>query len=255
MTLVALMLFTVPAFSGDLEPPGPPTEGTMHTLEEIYNMVAHVAPAPVPKTGRTVSYGNRDDGELQMGVAWPDPRFTDNGDGTATDNLTGLVWTEEANCFGTRTWDDALSDCNNLADGQCGLTDGSSPGDWRLPNVRELQSLIDYGNYNPALPSGHPFINQQANYYWSSTTDAYGTSHAWGVYFNYGFVGYYGKSLSYYVRAVRDAFEAGPPNCGDGVIQWKQGETCDPPGSICGRGGNPNWICSEACACEYVGGG
>jgi hypothetical protein len=49
-------------------------------------------PAPVPKTWQTTSYGTGDDGDLRKGVAWPDPRWTDNGDGTVTDHLTGLIW-------------------------------------------------------------------------------------------------------------------------------------------------------------------
>ena len=119
--------------------------------------------APVPKTGQTTSYGTRDDGALQKGVAWPTPRFTDNGNGTVTDNLTGLIWTKNANAFGQRTWAEALSDANGLASGSAGLTDGSKAGDWRLPNVRELQSLVDYGRSNPALPAGHPFTNVQSS--------------------------------------------------------------------------------------------
>jgi hypothetical protein len=71
---------------------------------------------------------------------------------------------------------------------------------WRLPNVRELQSLIDYGNYNPALPTGHPFTNvQSVGWYWSSTTYAYFPWYAWLVYFHDGLLngdvegnGYYG---------------------------------------------------------------
>jgi hypothetical protein len=43
----------------------------------------------VPKTGQTTAYVAGNDGYLEKGVAWPDPRFTDNGDGTVTDNLTG----------------------------------------------------------------------------------------------------------------------------------------------------------------------
>jgi len=57
-------------------------------------------PAPVPKTGQTTSYATGDDGDLEKGVAWPDPRFMDNGNGTVTDNLTGLIWLKNANCFG-----------------------------------------------------------------------------------------------------------------------------------------------------------
>jgi hypothetical protein len=113
--------------------------------------------APVPKTGQTTSYDpdKRDDGALQKGVAWPTPRFTDNNNGTVTDNLTRLIWTKNANAFGTRTWAQALSAANGLKSGDPGLTDGSKVGDWRLPNVRELQSLIDYGHYNPVLPAVH----------------------------------------------------------------------------------------------------
>jgi hypothetical protein len=125
------------------------------------------APAPVPQTGQTASFATGDDGDLEKGVASPNPRFTvnvnaadDNGagggiagngicdgtescNGTVTDNLTGLIWLKNANCFGLRTWALALSDVNGLNTGECGLTDGSVAGDWRLPNVRELQSLID----------------------------------------------------------------------------------------------------------------
>ena len=156
----------------------------------IFNVVGTYPFAPVPETGQTTSYGTRDDGALEAGVAWPVPRFTDNGDGTIADNLTGLIWLKNANCFGTRTWTQALSDANGLASGGCGLTDGSSAGDWRLPNVLELQSLIHHGFYYPALPntagtgqwtSGNPFTGVQSRSYWSSTTLALNSSYAWLV--------------------------------------------------------------------------
>ena len=57
--------------------------------------------APVPKTGQTISFGTGDDGDLQMGAKWPNPRFTDKEDGTITDNLTGLTWLKDANCMAT----------------------------------------------------------------------------------------------------------------------------------------------------------
>ena len=116
------------------------------------------------------------------------PRFTDNGNGTVTDNLTGLIWLKNANCFGQRNWTTALNDCNALAHGQCDLTDNSSAGDWRLPNVKELESLIDFGESNPALPSGHPFSAVQSSYYWSSTTYAGSTDCAWSALMYHGFV-------------------------------------------------------------------
>lgn len=140
-------------------------------------------PTTIPKTGQSQSYAPGDDGYLQVGVQWPDPRFTDNGDGTVTDYLTGLIWLKNANCFGLKNWDDALGASNNLADGQCGLSDGSSPGTWRLSNVRELNSLIDYGNHDPSLPSGHPFtrVKISIDYYWSSTTYAGNIDNAYSV--------------------------------------------------------------------------
>lgn len=136
--------------------------------------------APVPQTGITTSYGVDDDGALQMGVPWPIPRFTDNADGTVTDNLTKLIWLKDAGCAVEKNWENALNFCNTLANGNCGLSDGSQAGDWRLPNIRELHSLIHYG-FGPTLPNtagtgrwteGDPFTNVQMYWYWTSTTDA-----------------------------------------------------------------------------------
>ena len=111
------------------------------------------------------------DGEHQAGVPWPDPRFTDNKDGTVTDNLTGLVWLKNATPFGTQNWEQALDRCNSLADGMYDLSDGSRTGDWRLPNIHELGSLEDYGEHTPALPNrGKDFKNVRQSLCWSSTT-------------------------------------------------------------------------------------
>ena len=161
------------------------------------------SPVPgVPKTGQkekddTLPYGG-DDGDLQKGVAWPDPRFTDNGDGTVTDNMTGLVWTKNANIFEVaQTWDTAVDKCNFLTD---------PGGDWRLPNVRELNSLVDYGQYYPVLPSGHPFLNVQLSPYWTSTTYAPNEYLSWGVSLDNGYnaPAYY-KTIPYgFVWCVRD---------------------------------------------------
>ncbi|MEO5376692.1 MAG: DUF1566 domain-containing protein [Magnetococcus sp. DMHC-6] len=157
----------------------------------------------IPKTGQTTVYATGDDGDLQKGVAWPDPRFTDNGDGTVKDNLTGLIWLKNANCFGSKSWTNALSSTNGLASGSCGLTDGSVAGNWRLPSKKELMSIIDVQRTSPALPLGYPFSSVQTNHYWSSTTYAYSTSNAWFVYLRYGVVSYDDKTTSNYVWPVR----------------------------------------------------
>jgi hypothetical protein len=127
----------------------------------------------LPKTGQTTSYYTGDDGDLERGVAWPSPRFTVSGD-CVTDKLTGLMWAKNANLpNGTRTWQQALDFANSLR--LCGYSD------WRLPNRKELRSLIDYSKYNTALPAGHPFTNVQSGYYWSSSADAFDTDGAWEV--------------------------------------------------------------------------
>jgi hypothetical protein len=169
--------------------------------------------APVAKTGRTVTLLTGDDGDLQMGVAWPSPRFVDNGDGTVTDHLTGLIWLKDANCTyffsgdttgqNNRDWGFAVTAAYSLTVGYCGLTDGSSVGDWRLPNVRELQSLIDYEKYDPALPDGHPFTGVQSENYWSSTLAAQISLHGWYVYLLRGSVSHDPLIRTYYVWPVR----------------------------------------------------
>lgn len=161
------------------------------------------ATSAVPKTGQTTSYASGDDGYLEKGVSWPSPRFTDNSNGTVKDNLTGLIWLKNANAFDKRNWATALSDCATLNSGEAGLSDGSVEGDWRLPNVRELHSLIDYGRINPALPSGHPFTYVQMANYWSSSTTEGLTGSTWCVYLGYGSVYYYDKKLTLNVLPLR----------------------------------------------------
>ena len=102
----------------------------------------------------------------------PQPyRFIDKGNGTVTDKKTGLTWLKNANCFGPQqNLRSAMIVVNKLANGQCGLTDGSTAGQWRLPDLAELSSLIDYGRYAVDMPAGHPFSKVvPGRYYWSST--------------------------------------------------------------------------------------
>ena len=148
--------------------------------------------------------GTGQDGEFQIGVT-VSPRFTDNGDGTITDNLTNFVWLKNANCFGERSWQNALNDANGLASGSCSLTDGSSAGDWRMPNRNELLTLIDSQNNSPDLPTGHPFTSFQNNFYWTSTTrdDPGNRNNAWVVGFQGGGSSTAGKTQTYPVLPLR----------------------------------------------------
>jgi hypothetical protein len=159
---------------------------------------------PLAKTGQTTSYASRDDGGLEMGVSLPAPRFTDNKDGTATDSLTGLTWLKNANCLGARPWSIALVLANGLANGACGLTDGSAAGTWRLPNREELASIIDLSRTNPVLPFGHPFGSVPLDLpYWASNTYAFNTTYAWSVSMDLGTVMSYDKRADFYVWPVK----------------------------------------------------
>ena len=181
-------------------PDNPGLPGCMAEVEQLRSQ------ALVPQTGQTTSHADYDDGYYEMGVICREPRFTDNGDGTVTDNCTGLIWLKNADRFGPQNWANALASCSGLADDGTDLKDGSQAGDWRTPNLRELQSLIDYGQQDPALPVGHPFINQQTYFYWSSTSQAGDPyNYAFLVYFNTGNVERYLKTNSiFYVTCVRD---------------------------------------------------
>lgn len=115
-------------------------------------------------------------------------RFTDNDDGTVTDNQTGLIWLKNANCFDRKGWSTAMDLAKRLKSGQCNLRDGSVAGQWRLPSTDEWEALIDKNASDPALPSGHPFTGVQSDMYWSSTTYAGSAISAWYVNLGVGVV-------------------------------------------------------------------
>jgi hypothetical protein len=163
--------------------------------------------AGVPRTGQTASILVGDDGYYRKGVVLPNPRFTvQSNTNCVLDNLTGLMWARNANMWGGLSWTNALSVCETLNYG--GYTD------WRLPNRRELLSLIDDGRYNPALcntagtgnwANNDPFTNVQLTYYWSSTRDAASISTllVWYVSLTEGYVGHDFPSYTYPVWPVR----------------------------------------------------
>ncbi|MDG4583866.1 MAG: caspase family protein [Candidatus Competibacter sp.] len=129
-------------------------------------------------------------------------RFTDNGDGTVTDNNSGLIWLKDANCFDDKDWSTAMDLAKRLKKGQCGLRDGSDAGQWRLPSKEEWETLIDPNARDPALPTNYPFIDIRSGRFWSSTT--YFVGSAWSMHIYDGTVGAYIKINTALVWPVRD---------------------------------------------------
>ena len=120
----------------------------------------------------------------------------DHGNGTITDDRTGLMW-EQHPTEQRYTWEDATRiRINDLNAARLGGHD-----DWRLPTIQELVSLVDYARCRPAVD---PVFVTVADFYWSATTYATGPGYAWVVDFNGGNVGVgLGKGVGSYVRAVR----------------------------------------------------
>ena len=146
-----------------------------------------------------------DDGDLELGAA---RSYTDNLDGTITDNTTGLMWEKLTNDSSIHDKDYTYSWANAFAVKIAALNSANFAGhnDWRLPNINELQTLADYGLFNPAIDSA--FNNgldsfTRSSVYWSSTTSAGSPGLAWGVIFADGFVRAIGMSNFGFVRAVR----------------------------------------------------
>jgi hypothetical protein len=157
----------------------------------------------LPQTGQLTSYAPGDDGEVQNGEAWPSQRFTNNMDGTITDNLTGLTWLQDADCI-TGSWTEMLDFTNNLADGACGLDDGSVAGDWRLPNVNELNSLNNIEELDLGVwLASQGFTNLVDLMYWSSDSHAYNPISAWGLLLPVGEDRYDGKDSNVNILPVK----------------------------------------------------
>ena len=164
---------------------------------------------PLPDTGQSASYTATFGEDHDYAPAGSQMSYTMYSVGTASytvDNRTGLVWVTNpsdvcAGCAGgyvssgTYAWENALTACEGL------IYAGFS--DWRLPNVRELMSIVDYGvTSDPRINTAY-FLNTASYYYWTSTTYALASTGGWYVYFIAGRVDYANKSNNFYVRCVR----------------------------------------------------
>ncbi|HEY9050138.1 MAG TPA: DUF1566 domain-containing protein [Gammaproteobacteria bacterium] len=155
---------------------------------QCYNTAGHIIPCD----------NSGQDGEYTQGIKWPQPRFEQNSLGVV-DHLTGLLWMQHANLTNqVLRWEQALA---RIAE----LNRKETSRHWRLPNINELESLVDASQWNPALPANHPF-NDVQDIYWSSTTSLYEPDWAWALYLNKGAVGVGQKSFArFHVWPVTDA--------------------------------------------------
>jgi len=205
--------------------------GNIQNGVEIFGVTGTFGDVPdvsLLETGQTTAYGTGSDGDLQKGAA---RSYTDNGDGTITDNVTALMWEKKSDDGSihdkddTYTWTMTYPTMNgtmvttflaslNAGGGFAGHTD------WRIPNVNELQSILNYQNVGPAVSSAFntscaagctvttcscTLGTLAAGVYASSSTSAFGSGGAWIVYFFDGIVGGGDKNdVLYSVRAVRD---------------------------------------------------
>jgi hypothetical protein len=205
----------------------PPTTTTSTTTTTTFSTTTTLCPLVCPQfpaTGQTTCWdssstvvacgGTGHDGDIQAGATLS---YTDNGDGTITDTNTGLMWEKKSDDGSIHdkdtfyTWDDAFAvhvAGLNASGGFAGHTD------WRVPNAKELQSIVDYERVNPSID---PAFNTAcvasctvmscsctaSSFYWSSTSYAANPFGAWLVNFLVGFVSTQGKIGNFPVRAVR----------------------------------------------------
>jgi hypothetical protein len=191
-------------------------------------------------------------------------RFSDNLDGTVTDCRTGLIWLQNANCYGGQTWDNATTKADRLNDGECGLSDGSIAGDWWLPTKEELQGIgtdppATWGSGSPlvtwAMPDA-PFVNVSSGIYWSSTE--YSLTVAWRIDMSDGVTGsthkFHDGYLLWPVRSTDrdgDGLDDHADNCPDTCNAQQSDADGDYIGDVCdetpGCGGCGQATCEQEC--------
>ena len=142
--------------------------------------------------------GSGQDASFAVGTPWPGPRF-DVRDNAVMDGLTGLIWCRNANLAEfPLTWQEALDFVATMNREQ-----RFGQHDWRMPNRRELRSLLSLQTRLPALPEHHPFIDVFNGWYWTATTAAISPAHAWYVALDGARMFYGGKDQSFMLWPVR----------------------------------------------------
>ena len=134
--------------------------------------------------------------QVDVAASAPNPEsYTDNGDGTVTDNVTGIMW-QQAVPASRYSWADAVAYCPTLP--------LAGHSDWRLPSIIELLSIVDYGHPISINPTYFPStVASGFSEFWSSSPVAGSPSYAWYVDFTGGGSSYFDNFMSYPVRCVR----------------------------------------------------
>ncbi len=173
-----------------------------------------MAGQPLPDTGQTRSYTNTHGEDADYTINPPsytklDAQGNDLPNDAAKwvmvrDNVTGLIWEVKTDDGSIHDRDNQYNwyDAKDVFIAQLNAQRFGGFSDWRMPTLKELAGIVDYGRYNPAINIDY-FPYTKLSHYWSSSTYAYYTGSAWHVYFSSGDGGTYLKSNDYYVRAVR----------------------------------------------------
>jgi len=157
----------------------------------------------LPDTGQIVHYSVAagDDSDYRPALTQPGYNVLNPVDisSVTVDNVTRLMWITnpetDAGMGGLYTWTNAIAACEGAS--YAGYLD------WRLPNVRELLSIVNYQNMSPAINTS-AFPGTRSNYYWTSTTYVSSSASVWGVDFLAGVVSIgSSKTGTSYVRCVR----------------------------------------------------
>jgi alpha-tubulin suppressor-like RCC1 family protein len=179
----------------------------------LSNRSSHASDVKLPQSGQTITHTAGDDGAVQAGKPWPAPRFSGNHDGTVRDNLTGLIWSGDANPLSTRSvdsktgvsWQKALDEIKRL-----NTEKYLGHSDWRLPNLNELASLVHQGEADTSVwLNTEGFANVQPQLYWSSSSNVMSTGTAWTISMSGGPLNHQKKSAIGLVWPVRGGDSGG----------------------------------------------
>ncbi|MCW8965426.1 MAG: DUF1566 domain-containing protein [Candidatus Pacearchaeota archaeon] len=164
----------------------------------INNSLTPLGSGKIPDTGQTIYYTDTfgEDSDYTINP----PSYTDNGDGTITDNITGLIWQQEDDNIEKWGYEWSIKEyCSELSLG--------GYNDWKLPTLRELNSIVNYATNPPSINS-LIFPDTNPLHYWSSDINPLSNNSRGYVIFEYGNIGFYSMGSLHHIRCVRSNQES-----------------------------------------------